>query len=84
MINKIDINHFSNYDEKTILIYYKMKYTSKNLSKYQLSELEDYICINIKPLIPTLGSIQNHIFLSDLKWLISKTNNYKKLFIFQK
>lgn len=84
MINKIDINHFSNYDEKTILIYYKMKYTSKNLSKYHLSELEDYICINIKPLIPTLGSIQNHIFLSDLKWLISKTNNYKKLFIFQK
>ena len=66
--------------ERKITIYYKRKYQSEPLTKKQMSELEDYICEEIKHFLNRMGDLLKNIFLDDLLNYVEKTSNYKKLY----
>lgn len=84
ILNMIDLNKIGNQNEKIVLVYYKMKYETNELTKNRMCDLEDYICLNLGPALKNIGEIHEQIFFDDLKFYISKTANYKKLFTFQK
>lgn len=70
--------------EKAFFLYYKMKYAQKNLTKKQMSDLEEYICYDLKPSIFMMGRMFKKIFLEDLLYYVSQTSNYKKIYLFEK
>lgn len=85
IIKTLDSIHLSNtktITEKKFLLYYKLKYKNSNLSKLQITELEDFICDEIKPLLVNLGTLYRTIFLEELKEYVRITSNYKKLYLF--
>lgn len=69
--------------EKVFFLYYKMKYAQKNLTKKQMSDLEEYICNDLKPFINIMGRLVKNIFLEDLRFYVSNTKNYKRIYSFE-
>ena len=71
-----------NEKEKQFFLYYKMKYAQKSLTKKQMSDLEEYICNDLKPTIDIMGDLVENIFLEDLRFYVSNTKNYKRIYSF--
>lgn len=71
-----------NKKEKIVWIYYLKKYSSKKLTKSQISELEDYICLELKQNIIKHSPIFEKIFREELLDWVSQTTNYKKIYLF--
>ena len=86
IIDKIDFFSTNNQDNivKSLIIYYKIKYSKDLDDKNHLSELENIICEDLVKIIKVGGKIYTQILVSDLTSYISITCNYKKLFIFIK
>ena len=83
LLNQIHLDNIQNEMERKITIYYKRKYQSEPLTKKQMSELEDYICEEIKPFLNRMGDLLKNIFLDDLLNYVEKTSNYKKLYLYE-
>lgn len=73
----------SNDTIKYIIKYYSKKHKKTLLNKLEYSELEDYICedLNVNSL---KSGIYTQILHEELKFLVSKTQNYKKLLLYEK
>ena len=79
IIEQINIDSIRYSSEKTILEYYKMKYSCNCKSKENAKWLEEYIVKQIKPYFEEMGILHKKIFISDLKKLVNITGDYKKL-----
>lgn len=83
IILSINLKDISNDTIKYIIKYYSKKHKKTLLNKLEYSELEDYICedLNVNSL---KSGIYTQILHEELKFLVSKTQNYKKLLLYEK
>ena len=73
-------NIMGNINEKVVLDYYREKYLHGEINKERMRILERYICDRVKPIFSMIGSMQKNVFISDLKYYVKYTGDYKYLY----
>lgn len=80
----IEVNSVKNDLVRKSVIYYRKKHLCNQLTKHQMSELEDYICFELKSICDKGGEIYRDVLKEDLMYYTSQTKNYKKIYLFER